>query len=159
MNRRRRPSKQSNYFISPQTVFVKVGVIKLNYKMINLSRRKKLTHPKVGGIKPACLPSFLPSFRFILNSFLFLAIFFSFLSLSSPVLANEDLSAVALAKEEFFLTKIRTATFNCRPAGGNPAQRLAACLPRRVAERLLRGRRTKPVKIETFFRGRAIKNV
>ena len=135
MNRRRRPSKQSNYFISPQTVFVKVGVIKLNYKMINLSRRKKLTHPKVGGIKPA----FLPSFRFILNSFLFLAIFFSFLSLSSPVLANEDLSAVALAKEEFFLTKIRTATFNCRPAGGNPAQRLAACLPRRVAERLLRG--------------------
>lgn len=85
------------------------------------------------------LPAFLPSFRFILNSFLFLAIFFSFLSLSSPVLANEDLSAVALAKEEFFLTKIRTATFNCRPAGGNPAQRLAACLPRRVAERLLRG--------------------
>ena len=122
--------------------------------MINLSRRKKLTHPKVGGIKPACLPSF----RFILNSFLFLAIFFSFLSLSSPVLANEDLPAATLAKEEFFLTKIRTATFNCRPTGGNPAQRLAACLPRRVAERLLRGRWTKPVKIETFFRGHAQKS-
>ena len=114
MNRRRRPSKQSNYFISPQTVFVKVDVIKLNYKMINLSRRKKLTHPKVGGIKPACLPSFLPSFRFILNSFLFLAIFFSFLSLSSPVLANEDLPASALlrrAKQKNFLN-----IFNCAPS-------------------------------------------
>ena len=42
-------------------------------------------------------------------------------------------------KSELFLTKIRIATFNCRPTGGNPAQRLAACLPRRVAERLLRG--------------------
>jgi len=26
-------------------------------------------------------------------------------------------------KSELFLTKIRTATFDCRPTGGNPAQR------------------------------------
>ena len=48
-------------------------------------------------------------------------------------------------ESELFLTKIRTATFNCRPVGGNPAQRLAAW------------RRAEPAKIETFFRERAQK--
>jgi hypothetical protein len=45
-------------------------------------------------------------------------------------------------KSEPTLNRIRT---NCRPAGGNPTQRLAAC------------RRTKPAKISFSFNGRAQK--
>jgi len=45
------------------------------------------------------------------------------------------------------------------PTTRHPAQRLVACLLRRVAKRLFRGRRTKPAKIETFFRGRAQKSL
>jgi hypothetical protein len=46
---------------------------------------------------------------------------------------------------------------NAAPAARHPVQLLAACLPRRVAKRLLRGRRTKSAKIKTFFRRRAQK--
>jgi len=41
------------------------------------------------------------------------------------ILSNAEVSigGTFWTKSELFLTKIRIATFNCRPAGGNPAQR------------------------------------
>ena len=36
---------------------------------------------------------------------------------------SESVGGTFWTKSEPFLTKIRTATFNCRPQGGNPAQR------------------------------------
>jgi len=41
----------------------------------------------------------------------------------SPKIRILKIGGTFWTKSELFLTKIRTVTFNCRPAGGNPAQR------------------------------------